>query len=46
MNKEFSVLTIADDLLYFNTLEEAENYTKGFPIGTYQISQEGIGVIK
>ena len=37
--KNFYVLTIADDLIYFETEKEAEEYTKNFPKGTYKIGR-------
>ncbi len=34
----WTVLTVGSDLLFFNSREEAEDYTKNFPSDTYQIS--------
>jgi len=42
----WTVLTVASDLLYFNSREEAENYTKNFPSDTYQISPPRAGESK
>lgn len=39
MNKNFYVLTIGDDLIYFETEQEAEEYVKSFPEGTYKIGK-------
>lgn len=41
---QYSVIDIGDGLLYFDTKEEAERYTKGFPEGSYQISQKSMAV--
>ncbi len=34
----WSVVTVGSDLWYFNSREEAEDYVKNFPSGTYSIS--------
>ena len=39
MNKKFYVLTIAGDLIHFETEQEAQKYVKNFPDGSYKIGE-------
>jgi len=39
MEKKFYGLTIADDLIYFETEQEARDYFKNYPDGTYKIGE-------
>ncbi len=42
-DNSWSVMTVASDLIYFNSEQEAKDYTKNFPQGSYDIHAPKIG---
>jgi hypothetical protein len=42
-DNSWRVMTVASDLLYFNSEQEAEDYVRNFPEGTYEIRPPRIG---